>query len=182
MLKISITALLGLLASAATSCATTQPSAPPPELPEAGPDGQYQVQAPQPPPVAPRFVHFELGADFSSCNIEAPKFFYDGTEPRPQDEAQLRALVDCLNTEHFEDTYVLLVGKADPRGPNEYNQELAAERAETIKQYLVDAGVAAERIGTQSAGESAAVGDQNQYSYGFDRRVDVVQIGLVVRP
>lgn len=166
----------------AAACSTQQPTSPPPELPEAGPDGEYQVRLPQPPPPEQATIHLELGAELDSCRIDAPKFFFDGTEPRPQDHARIKALADCLNHERFQDTHVLLVGQTDPRGSDDYNRQLGLERARSIEQHLIDAGVADERIEVQSTGESTAKGDQELYSYGYDRRVDVVQIGLVVRP
>ncbi len=171
-----------LLGGTLSACASQSPSSPPPQLPEAGPDGEYHVTLPQPPPAEPRYIGMELENDLQGCAIEAPKFFYDGTETRPQDAARLRALADCLNRNEYADSQVLLVGKADPRGSDAYNQELGRARAEDIKRLLVEDGVDADRIAIQSAGEEAAVGDSEAYSYGYDRRVDIVQIGLVARP
>ncbi len=165
-----------------SACASQQPASPPPQLPDAGPDAEYQVVLPQPPPAESRYIGLELENDLQGCAVEAPKFFYDGTRPRPQDEPKLEALADCLNRSQYEKSQILLIGKADPRGPDDYNEELGKERAEAIKKLLVERGVDAERITISSAGEEVAVGDTEAYSYGYDRRVDVIQIGLVARP
>jgi peptidoglycan-associated lipoprotein len=170
------------LCAGAIACSTQAPSSPPPELPDPGPDGTYERTLPQPPPFESRYIGLQLGAELDSCRVEAPKFFFDGTEPRPQDQSRVRALADCLNLEKFADTQVMLVGHADPRGTEQYNKGLSMDRAETVRQKLIDNGVNRDRIQLKAAGEEDAKGDQPNFSYGYDRRVDVIQIGLFMHP
>jgi peptidoglycan-associated lipoprotein len=44
-------------------------------------------------------------------------------------------------------------GHRDERGTNDNNLALGAKRAESVKRYLIDRGIAAERISTISYGE-----------------------------
>lgn len=178
----AVLASLSLAACASQKAASDPSNSPPPELPEAGSDGEYEVRLPEPPPPEDRFIGLELGADLEYCNVESPKFFYDTAQPRPQDQDQIDALAECLNSERFKDTAVLLVGRADPRGSDSYNEELGQERAERIRNSLIQGGVDENRIAIDSRGEAEAKGDSDTHAYGFDRRVDVVQIGLVVEP
>lgn len=67
-----------------------------------------------------------------------------------------------------------LTGHTDNKGENDYNLRLGANRANQIKQILVNLGVAAELISTESKGESLPVAsnttDENRHN---NRRVEV---------
>jgi OOP family OmpA-OmpF porin len=78
-----------------------------------------------------------------------------------------------------------IVGRADSRGRSAYNADLGLRRAEAVKELLVGAGVSESRIAISSLGAGGAVGgdrDQDAYSHGYDRRVDVVLLGVVHAP
>ena len=47
----------------------------------------------------------------------------------------------------------MIVGHADVRGPEKYNQALSERRAEIVKNYLVSQGIAAGQIETQAEGK-----------------------------
>lgn len=175
--------LAGLFAGANACQANTQVHSPPPQLPAPGPDGSYHRELPSPPPREARYIGLDFGPELKPCHIEAPKFFFnEGEQPRPEDVEKVDALAACLNRPEMIKTDVLLVGHADPRGSHSYNQKLSLERARTIKKYLIKFGVAPKRISISGVGDSQAVGDKPMYSYGYDRRVDAIQIGLVMSP
>jgi peptidoglycan-associated lipoprotein len=52
---------------------------------------------------------------------------------------------------------VLVEGHADERGTPEYNLALGERRAKAVRDYLVDRGVAGDRINTVSYGEQRPV-------------------------
>ena len=56
-------------------------------------------------------------------------------------------------SEH-KDLKITVTGHCDPRGTDEYNMALGERRAKAVKNYLVNAGVAADRINVVSKGES----------------------------
>jgi peptidoglycan-associated lipoprotein len=68
---------------------------------------------------------------------------------------------------------LLLEGHCDWRGTDEYNMSLGDRRAQSVKNYLVKAGVSADRLETLSKGslEAAKNGTEDQMSK--DRRVDL---------
>lgn len=140
---------------------------------------QVTHRMPQMPDYEARELHLALGADLNRCNVDAPRFFYDGTEVTPQDVADVQALARCLTRPWMADRNVRLVGHADSRGSGEYHDELAQERAESVKSMLVEQGVTAERIEVVSHGETDARGHQAQYSHGDDRRVEIVELFVV---
>jgi hypothetical protein len=105
-----------------------------------------------------------------------------GRASLPQDKLELKALSECLADPSRKDLGLLLVGSADRRGSEAYNQELSERRAERVKELLVNAGISTSRIAIASRGERGAVGDDRLYSYGYDRRVDVLVHGVKHAP
>ena len=54
---------------------------------------------------------------------------------------------------YYPDARLLLMGYADQRGPNHYNQALSERRAQVAKDFLLGQGIAADKIETQAFGE-----------------------------
>src|SRR6201998_2216055 len=52
-----------------------------------------------------------------------------------------------------QDNKLMVVGHADVRGPEKYNQALSERRAELVKNYLVSQGIAVENIETRAEGK-----------------------------
>lgn len=50
-----------------------------------------------------------------------------------------------------------MIGYTDSKGTEEYNQSLSERRAQAVKDYLVDRGIASDRITVSGLGESGAV-------------------------
>jgi outer membrane protein OmpA-like peptidoglycan-associated protein len=75
---------------------------------------------------------------------------------------------------HHEERNAQIVGFTDSVGSNEYNQGLSERRANAVKAYLVDRGVAPSRLTASGQGESSPIGD-NGSSTGRaqNRRVEV---------
>lgn len=126
-----------------------------------------------------RFIRIDLGTDsFAECRKLSPKFPFDSEVTYAQDRAQLAALSSCLNAPGMRERRIVLVGRADPSGSEEYNEELGMKRAEAIRQILLDSGIAADRIEAVTEGKKGAQSSTNpEYSPGFDRRVDIVVYG-----
>ena len=53
----------------------------------------------------------------------------------------------------YPDLRIEISGHTDDRGNDDYNMKLSADRADAVKQYLVDAGIDGSRIETRGAGE-----------------------------
>jgi outer membrane protein OmpA-like peptidoglycan-associated protein len=81
-------------------------------------------------------------------------------------------LADFLT--HHEERNAQIVGFTDSVGSNEYNQGLSERRADAVKAYLVNRGVASSRLTASGQGESSPIGD-NGSSTGRaqNRRVEV---------
>ena len=62
-------------------------------------------------------------------------------------------------------------GHCDERGTDEYNLALGAKRADSVKRYLVDLGISAERLSTVSYGEELPLcKEQNEICWAKNRR------------
>lgn len=125
-----------------------------------------------------RFIRIDLGPDnFAECRRVSAKFPFDSASTYAQDREQLTALAACMNSPGMRERTILLVGRADPRGTDKYNEELGMKRASAIKQLLVDNGIAENRIELVSEGAKGAMGTNPDYSFGYDRRVDIMVKG-----
>lgn len=76
---------------------------------------------------------------------------------------------------HLQDnpgTLALVEGHCDDRGSDEYNRGLGDRRANSVREYMIAAGIAGERIRTISYGEEkpVVVGAQNDADHAKNRR------------
>jgi outer membrane protein OmpA-like peptidoglycan-associated protein len=107
------------------------------------------------------------------ANVEhAPKFAYDESDLLPADRDVLQQVADCLVRGPLQGTRVQLVGRADPRGTEEYNLGLGTRRAETVRVYLERLGVPADRMAATTRGDLDASG-VSESGWQRDRRVDL---------
>lgn len=75
----------------------------------------------------------------------------------------------------YPDRRILIEGHTDSTGSEEYNRMLSAERADAVRDALLERGVAADRIETRGLGEAYPVAP-NETSAGrqLNRRVEIV--------
>lgn len=72
----------------------------------------------------------------------------------------------------LDDVVVVVDGYADPRGDEEYNDQLSAARAASVRDALIAAGVSAERITTRAEGEREATAAEDDLdALALERRV-----------
>lgn len=102
----------------------------------------------------------------------APAFDYDSAALDQEDRELLAQIARCLTDGPLKGRAVTLIGRADPRGEQEYNMTLGVSRADAVKRYLVDLGVGRERMRATSRGELDATGT-NEEGWAKDRRVDI---------
>lgn len=119
----------------------------------------------------------QLSQQFRSrCSLpdaprEAPRFDYDQATLRPRGENVLDDVARCLTEGGLKGELITIVGRADPRGSDEYNEDLGRSRAAAARNYLVQKGVPADRIRLMSRGSEGARGT-DEASWALDRRVD----------
>ena len=153
-------------------------------LPMPNVDGQYRPPWPTLGHGVDGYRTLQLGPDtLEHCQMVSPKFPFDSSLTYVENKDELAAFVRCMNHPSMTDKKVLLVGRADPRGSDEYNMKLGERRAAAVRDFLVQSGLAPERIvAIESQGKRGAKGYLPQYSFGYDRRVDVMVEGDVHAP
>jgi len=112
----------------------------------------------------------------SACNItipdRAPKFDFDSTDLSSAEKEILDQVAKCMTSGPLKGKNVNLVGRADPRGEQEYNMELGENRAHSVKNYLSNLGVEGKRMALSSRGALDATGTDEE-GWRKDRRVDI---------
>jgi outer membrane protein OmpA-like peptidoglycan-associated protein len=91
---------------------------------------------------------------------DSMKFQTGKSDLSPEATARLDAFVDKLKTEN-KNVYVEVQGHTDSTGSPAGNQRLGQDRAEAVRRYLNQKGVALNRIGTISYGQDAPVAPNN---------------------
>ena len=113
----------------------------------------------------------------SRCGIKAvatsnPSFDYDQYDIGPDDKVILDQIATCLTTGPLQGKGLELVGRADPRGTEEYNLGLGSRRAASVGQYLGRLGMAPAQLAVTTRGALDAAG-ADEASWRQNRRVDV---------
>ncbi len=86
--------------------------------------------------------------------IELPNILYDfgKWDLRPESMVSLDKLVETLLDN--PNVTIELMSHTDSRDTEGYNQELSQKRAQVVVQYLIEKGIAAERLSAKGYGES----------------------------
>ncbi len=113
----------------------------------------------------------QCGLRFASVE-KAPKFGYNEAELTTEDRNVLQQVADCLVKGPLKGRNVKLIGRADPRGTDEYNLGLGTRRAESVRTYLQRLGVPSNRLSPTTRGEIDASGN-DESTWQRDRRVDL---------
>ena len=133
----------------------------------AGCDGVPVASAPAP-VVAPTATKVVLNADTF--------FDFDKDTLKPEGRQvldQVAAQVDTLNLETL-----IAVGHTDSIGSEQYNQGLSERRANSVKNYLVSKGIAADRVYTEGKGETSPIADNaTREGRAQNRRVEIEIVG-----
>jgi peptidoglycan-associated lipoprotein len=96
-------------------------------------------------------------------------FAFDSSVLSDQAQHILNSKADYLRTN--PDTTATVEGHCDERGTNAYNIALGERRAESVKNFLVNLGISADRLNTISYGEKRPIAmGQNEASWAKNRR------------
>jgi len=179
----SVIALTAAVAVAAAGChkKVPDPAPAPPPPPPAAP-----AAPPPPPPPAPRpapapapLSEEEVFRQKSLADLNAEKplsdvfFDLDKSDIRDDGRASLQKDADWLKKwgAVAPALQVTIEGHCDSRGSSEYNLALGSRRAESVKTYLVNLGVAANQLTIISKGkEQPFCNEENEACWQQNRR------------
>ena len=108
------------------------------------------------------------------CGLDQSKVFFkfDSAKLLPSAKEHLEQIATCSKTGPIKGQKLLVVGRTDPVGTDEYNKLLGMSRADAVARYLGEAGVDPAQIVSESKGEATA---EEKYpgNWPYDRRVSV---------
>lgn len=140
----------------ALGCASTQ-------TPE--PEATLSEPEPMPAPMRERTT--------TSMTLDPVYFDFDNAQLRPEARKALARYAKAI-LDHPEWGSIRVEGHCDERGSGEYNLALGSRRASGVKRYLMDSGVPASRLTTQSYGEEKpAVRGHGEAAWRYNRRSEL---------
>lgn len=108
------------------------------------------------PPAQPPISDFEKELlEKKKITLKGVNFDFDYDTLQPQGYPILNQVVDVANK--YPQWNFLLVGHTDSYGTDEYNVDLSWRRVKTVQRYLVDKGIAEQRLAIDAKGESQPV-------------------------
>jgi len=111
------------------------------------------------------------------------QFEYDSSEITSASYKQLLAIADALNDPKLASTQIRIEGHSDNRGSSAYNNSLSQRRAEAVRRFLSEKGVAAERLVAKGYGKGRplpGVPEDTDDGRAANRRVEFVNLGTSV--
>jgi outer membrane protein OmpA-like peptidoglycan-associated protein len=108
------------------------------------------------------------------------KFEFDKADLRPEDRELLSRVAGILMTSH--DYTVSVNGHTDDVGSDAYNQKLSERRAQSVRDYLVKAGLPAEILSVEGHGKSLPlVRGSSEAARAKNRRVELGIVNTQIR-
>ena len=100
-----------------------------------------------------------------------------GTTLSPTARQSLDRVAEALGAQ-LTDSQIVIEGHTDARGSDQRNQQLSQQRAEAVRDYLVQRGVDTQRLAAVGRGEASPIAD-NESAEGraTNRRVEIVVSG-----
>ncbi|HXW65561.1 MAG TPA: OmpA family protein [Burkholderiaceae bacterium] len=152
------------------------PPLPPPPPPPPPPPAAAAPPPPPPPPPPPEKRTVQEKLTFGSDEF----FDFDKSTLKPTAITALDDLVAKLKSATVLNS-VRIVGYTDSVGGSAYNEKLSLRRAETVRNYLTEHGVPADKIVVEGKGKSDPIADnKTEAGRAKNRRVEVEVDGYKV--
>ena len=111
--------------------------------------------------------------EYGRVRLYGINFDYDSDVIRVESKPTLDKIAAMLKSE--QDMQLIIEGHTDSDGTTEHNQVLSQKRAESVKSYLVNAGISSSRLFTEGYGESTPVAPNTTATgKAQNRRVELV--------
>ncbi len=165
------TALVLLSAIVLTACASRpKPMGPAPTQAPPPPAAEPAYTPPPPPPVAERETGPIPGSVQDFVIHAGDRIYFALNAINIADDARHVLDAQAGWLQRYPQVRVRIEGNCDDRGTEEYNFALGERRAQAVKDYLVDHGVAAARIETVSYGKEHPIAfGQTEDDYAKNR-------------
>lgn len=101
------------------------------------------------------------------------QFDFNSSSIRPESQQALMNLAQALQSPELRDSGFAIEGHTDAKGTAEYNLRLSDQRAQAVKRFLTQQGVAPTRLVTSGKGASQLANPADPYA-AENRRVKIV--------
>ncbi|WP_316929162.1 OmpA family protein [Nitritalea halalkaliphila] len=100
-------------------------------------------------------------------------FDFDRYSLRDASKTSLRKLL--LFLQENPTVGITITGHTDNVGASAYNQELSMRRAQSVMQYLLDAGISSDRLHAKGAGDAQPIrSNETAEGRAFNRRISIL--------
>jgi len=162
-------------------CGKKKPAPPPAAPPPQAEAPKTTPAPPPPPPAAPRETpartptedEIFAGKSLADLNAEKPlgDVFFLLDSAQLGNDAKPTLQKDSEWLKRWTSTRIMIEGHADSRGSAEYNLALGERRASAVRDYLVNLGIAADRITVVSKGKEVPFcTEENEACWSQNRR------------
>lgn len=155
-----------------TPCAVPAPPAPVTAAAEPAPAPEPAYVAPPAPAPAPYVAPAPVPPQ--KLELVGVNFDFDKATLRQEDIAIIDK--DVAGLDKWGNVNIEVAGHTDSRGSDQYNMRLSQQRAETVRNYLISKGIAADRLTAKGYGESQPIADNATEEGRFrNRRVELIE-------
>lgn len=91
--------------------------------------------------------------NFRSTADQSIHFEFDSAELTDEAKDKLKEFIGTMNQDNLAAVEVAIKGYTDTTGPEEYNQDLAERRAEAVRNFLEEQGLASYNLQVEAIGE-----------------------------
>jgi outer membrane protein OmpA-like peptidoglycan-associated protein len=136
-------------------------------------DTEAKADDPEPDSEGPGEATLEdVFSELQRIDLTSIQFSSGGSELSPVSYYELGRLFDFLR-EHPEAS-IMVVGHTDSAGSETWNRQLSLSRASSVKEYLMELGIAAERILVNGAGSSDPIRSNDTVEgRSMNRRIEI---------
>lgn len=113
-------------------------------------------------------ANIKRNQDVLTATFRGQTFFdHNSAILKPAGQVEIGRMAEVLN--RYPQTMIEVSGHTDPRGTEQYNQHLSQQRADAVKNALIQHGIQPHRIASIGYGESRPLAS----NYAMNRRVEV---------
>ena len=159
-------------ASMATTAPMSAPDASPSPAPAAAASASPKPRASVTRPHRPRVAR---STDRASTSMTI-NFEFNSDQISGDSQRTMATLAEALASPQLSDRKFTVVGHTDAKGSGAYNLSLSERRAASVRAYLVEHGIDADRLTAEGKGESQLLNPRNPNS-GVNRRVEIIATG-----
>lgn len=102
-------------------------------------------------------------------------FLFNSAQITPESASTLNTLAKALSSQELQALSFRVEGHTDGKGTSDYNLKLSQQRADAVKAFLINQGIAGARLQSQGKGDTELANTQDRFA-AENRRVKIVTL------